>query len=156
MNTVRSFPIQQIIDRLRSTVSTFRQVAGAADLAAVTNLSDFPTPCAYVLTAREVFEPAKTGYGTRGQQIPVQQASQVQFGVVLVVRNYREQRGAQVTDDLESMLTAERGALMGFIPDIGGARPCQLRQGEIKRYDQSTAMWVDLWQTQQMIGGNTP
>ena len=152
----RAFPIGQVIDRLRETVGVFRQVAGAADLASVMALSDFPVPCAYVLTARETFGQVQPGHGQRGDQVVMQQASAVNFGVVMVVRNYREQRGAQNADELEAVLTAERGALLGFIPDVSGARPCQLLQGELKRYDKAASMWVDVWQTQQMIGGKRP
>jgi hypothetical protein len=152
----RAFPIQQVIDRLRESVSMFRQVSAAADLASVMNLQDFPVPCAYALTAGDTFGQVTPGHGQRGEQVAIQQAGVVHFGVVLVVRNYREQRGAQNTDDLEAVLSAARGALLGFIPDVSGARPCQLVRGELKRYDKSTSMWVDVWQTQQMIGGKRP
>jgi hypothetical protein len=149
------FNVQPIIDRLHDQVPGLRHVAGAADFAAVTRLADFPAPCAYVLLAREqVDAPPKPGHAEHGQQIPLQQRAQVSFGVVVVARNYRAGRGAQVADELSAVLGQVRSALLGYVPDVAGARPCHLQRGDLTRYDASTALWTDVYQTQHFIGGN--
>jgi hypothetical protein len=148
------FDVQPIIDRLQARVSVLRQVAGAADFASVSNLSDFPAPCAYVLLARELPDaPSPPGHAERGQQIPLQQRVPASFGVVVVARNYRAGRGAQMADELRTVLGQVRAALLGYVPDVAGARPCYLQRGELTRYDASTALWTDVYQTQHFIGG---
>jgi len=147
------FNVQPIIDRLQTQVSALRQVSGAADFAAVTSLADFPAPCAYVLLACEQMdEPPKTGHAERGRQMAQQQRAIVSFGVVVVARNYRAGRGAQVADELRTVLGQVRAAVMGYVPDCAGARPCRLQRGDLTRYDASTALWTDVYQTQHFIG----
>lgn len=148
------FDVRPLIERLRAAVPALRQVAGAADLAAVTQLADFPAPCAYVLLAREQAEERATGITQRGQQQRLLQGARVSFAVVVAVRNYREQRGAQVAPELQSILGAIRAALIGYAPDVDGARPCQLKQGELTRYDAATALWTDVYQTHHTIGAS--
>jgi hypothetical protein len=146
------FDTKVIQQRLRDKVPALRSVQGAADYAAITSLRDFAPPCAYVVLAGEKGTPTEPGYAPRGQVAQVDQMVQVAFGVVLVVRNYREQRGAQLADELSQMLAATRGALMGYVPDIAGSRACQFVQGDMHDYDASTALWVDVFQTQHSIG----
>jgi hypothetical protein len=147
------FDTREIIDRLIVRAPTLREVSGAADLAAVTSLSDFPAPCGYVCLSEDrslaVHKPA---HSPAGEQVATRQTMKVAFGVVMAVRNYREQRGAQVTDDLQAILAEERGALLGYVPTCPGARPCELVRGQLISYDDATLLWMDVWQTQQFIG----
>lgn len=149
------FDTQLIIERLRLHVTALRDVFGAADFAAVKNLADFPAPCAYVLMARDKAAEAHVpGHGERGTQVRATQRLVVNFGVILAVRNYRAQRGQPAADDLKAILGPARDALLGYVPDVPGARPCQLVQGDLSDYDASTVLWTDVWQTQQTIGAN--
>ncbi len=141
-----------VINRLREQVPALRSVQGAADYAAITGLSDFPAPCAYVVLASESGEGQDAGYAPRGQMVPTSQMVKAAFGVVLVVRNYREQRGAQLKDEMNTMINAVRGALIGYVPDLPGARACQFVRGDLQDYDAATALWVDVYQTQHSIG----
>lgn len=145
------FDVQPVIERLRERVKALRQVAGSADYANVKSLADFPAPCAYVVLAKESPDLTTTGNAPRGQQIRVSQIVQVTFGVVVVVRNYREQRGDQVKEELKAMLGACRGTLLGWVPDVAGARPCQLARGDLNDYNAGTALWTDVWRTQHTI-----
>ncbi|MGH8039904.1 MAG: phage tail terminator protein [Stenotrophomonas sp.] len=147
------FDVRVVQDRLRTSVKALRSVEGSADFQSITSLQDFPAPCAYVVLAREKGQPNEPGHAPRGQMAEVRQIMVVTFAVVLAVRNYREQRGAQVADDLSSMLSATRGVLIGWVPDVRGARACQLLQGDIQDYDAGTALWADVYQTQHSIGG---
>jgi hypothetical protein len=141
------FDINLIIARLLAEVSELQSVEGVAEYGAVTSLRDFRTPCAFGLLVRERADgdEPKPGRGT--------QRLLVTFGVVLVVRNYRDTRGAEVVDELKPLLGKVRGALMGWTPDVLGARPCRFIQGDVLDYDASTLLWTDVYQTQQIIGG---
>ena len=146
------FDLTPIIGRLREQVPTLRAVQGAADYAAVASLQDFSAPCAYVVLVSEDSEPNPPGHAPRGRVAKLSQLLVVQFGVVLAVRNYREQRGAQLAEELKQMLGDVRRALLGYVPDVAGGRPCQLVSGRLQDYDASTALWVDVYQTQHSIG----
>lgn len=146
------FDVQLIIDRIRAQVPALRLVAGAGDYASVKALQDFPAPCAYVVLATERGAEADApGHGERGAQVKAAQRLMASFGVVVAVRNYREQRGAQVNQTLNAVLGDIRGALLGFVPAIAGARPCKLTSGKLSDYDAGTALWTDVWQTQHFI-----
>lgn len=146
------FDVGSIAGRLKAEVPMLRAVGRAADFAAVRSLADFPAPCAYVILAAEKTMSQPTGHAPRGQQIAVRQLVQVTFGVVLAVRNYREQQGSQAADELSEVIAATRRALMGFVPDADGARACELVSGEIQDYSAATALWADVYSTQHSIG----
>ncbi|GGK08594.1 phage tail terminator protein [Luteimonas terricola] len=143
-----------IQEQLRAEVPKLRLVGGRADYAAARSLKDYQAPCAYVVLAREkgAKPPAPAGLPKPGARLPVRQVVSVTFGVVVVVRNYREQHGDQLSDELLEILGAVRGALCGFVPDVLGTAPCQWIQGDIQDYSDSTALWVDVYQTQHLIG----
>ena len=146
------FDANVIANRLRDQVTTLRQVGLAADYAAIKGLQDFPAPCAYVILASEVGMSQPTGHSPRGQQVKQRQVIKVTFGVVLAVRNYREQLGGQVSDEFKQLLGETRAALMGFVPDVDGARPCELVRGDLQDYSAGAALWADVYQTQHSIG----
>lgn len=145
------FDVGLVIARLQAAATDLRKIQGAADYAAVRLLQDFPAPCAYVLLGRDTATQTKTGTSMPGKQTPLQQAMEVQFGVVVAARNYREQRGAQVIDVLREVLGQVRNAVLGWTPPVAGGRPCQLVTGYLEDYDNATALWIDIWQTQLII-----
>lgn len=138
-----------VIARLKDQVPELQEVGGAADLAAMQKLRDFRTPCAFVILAVETPIPRQSGApgaATR-QMVPVN------FGVVVAVRNYRDNKGEAAADDLRPVLGRVRDALIGWVPsDLAGARDCQLVQGKVIDYDTDTLVWTDLYQTQHSIG----
>jgi len=136
------FDVSPVIARLKAGVASLKRVSGAADYATIKALRDFTTPDAFVLLAREKPIP-RAGGG--------HQAATVNFGVVLAVRNYREQRGVQSDNELRTVLGQIRGVLMGWIPDVPGGRACQLVQGAVLDYDASTLIWSDVYQTQHFL-----
>jgi hypothetical protein len=151
------FDIGIIRDRLRAVISAteLRTIQGASDFAAVQALQDFPAPCAYVVLAQERGGESSTGYAPRGAVARTEQMLTVTFGVVLVARNYRDQRGEELAAALSRLVDLTRSALLGYVPDLPGARGCQFAEGELKDYDASTAVWVDVYTTQHSIG-STP
>lgn len=145
------FDVRLIQERLRIALPQLRSVQGAADYAAITALREFPVPCAYVVMAKEKGAQNPPGNAVRGQVMPVSQVVNAVFGVVLVVRNYREQRGAQVADELNTLIGGARAALIGYVPEVDGARACQFLEGDLLDYDASTALWADSYLTQHSI-----
>ncbi len=143
------FNIDLVVARIKATVPALQQVRGAAEYAAISEFSDFRPPEGFVLLARE-----------RGKPMPgtTRQPVQVFFGVVVAVRNYRQQRGKPAMDEALPLIGQVRDALIGWIPQdgagaqVGGGRGCQWLQGDVMDYDNSTLLWSDVFQTQHFIG----
>lgn len=146
------FNVQPVADRIRALVADLRLVGLAADYAAVKNLRDFTPPSVFVVLAQERFQDNPPGHGQRGEQVKVTQRGTVAVGVVIVGRNYREQHGAQLSGAMNTLIDQVRRVLGGWVPDVPGARPFQLQRGDLLQYDDSTALWCDVWQTQTLIG----
>lgn len=143
--TAAPFDADLVIQRLKAAVPTLQTVEGAAEYAAIRTLSDFRTPCAYVLLVRERGdgEPPKAG----------RQRAMTTFGVVVAVQNYRDQVGGETMDEVIPLVGRIRSALIGWVPEIQGGRPCQWMQGDVLDYDNTTLLWSDVFQTQHFIGG---
>lgn len=139
------FDIQMVIDRLRS-VEQLQSVQGASEYAAVTSIKDFRTPCAYVVLLDERADDAPTKPGGRQRAI-------VSFGVMVAARNYGDQRGEKTTAEMRPLLGAIRARLMGWTPEVPGARPVQWSRGAVLDYDHSTLLWTEVYTTQHFIGG---
>ncbi len=137
-----------VIARLKAQVSVLQLVGSAADFQAVKSLSGFRTPSAYAVLANEVAQPKPTG--TNG---PVRQLAEATFGVVVAVRNYRAE-DAEKSDDLNAVLAAVRGAIIGWVPNLPMARGCQLVAGQPLDSDSATLLWGDLYSTQYSLGSN--
>jgi hypothetical protein len=150
--SIAPFDVRQVQARLQAASTPLRLVGLAADYAAVRNLRDFPVPCAYVVLAKETYEPNQPGQAPRGKQLPVRQVGRVSFGVVVAGRNYRSGAGGQLAGEIQEVLTAVRNVLAGWVPQVSGARPVQLLQGELLQYDDAVSLWSDVWTTQQIIG----
>lgn len=146
------FDIGLAIARLATPLpGALRAVGTSADMAAITQLRDFPAPCAYVLLAREKATKTSSGASIPGQQSARSQLITVTFGVVLVVRNLRAQRGDALRDELRDSLGALRSRLLGWTPPLPSATACELVQGDLSDYDAGTAIWTDIWRTQHTL-----
>jgi hypothetical protein len=150
------FDARLIVTRLKAQVQQLRLVGLGADYAAIRSLADFPVPCSYVLLATENGAPQPPGHAPAGQVARVRQMVEVVFGVATAVRNYREDRGDSLADELGVVVGATRGSLIGYVPPLPGARAIQWVSGRIEDYDASTALWVDIFKTQHAIGSATP
>lgn len=131
-----------IIARLKDQVTNVKLVGTAANYAAIKGLRDFPVPSVFVLRPRESGDPHGAG----------RQRAQVVIGVAIVGRNYRDGAGAAATDDLDLLIKQVRDALIGWQPPVQGGRPIQWAQGDLLDYDDSTAVWMEVFQTQHFIG----
>lgn len=131
-----------IIERLKAAVTAAKLVGNAANYAAVKGLRDFPVPSVFVLRPRESGDPHGAG----------RQRANVVIGIAIVGRNYRDGAGAAATDDLDLLIKQVRDALIGWQPPVKGGRPIQWAQGDLLDYDDSTAVWMEVFQTQHFIG----
>lgn len=141
------FDLQPVIERLTAAVPELQTVEGAAQYAAITGLKDFRPPCAYVLLIRERADQEQPKAG--------RQRALVTFGVVVVARNYRDQRGAEMKQTLDPLLSAVRNSLIGWTPDGAGARPVKWLQGDVLDYDANTLLWSDVFETQHFMGAGS-
>ncbi|VFR34618.1 Phage protein [plant metagenome] len=131
---------------IRIGVPALRLVGGAADYATAKDLRGLGTPSAYVLMARESAQAVQPGKPARlGSQV-----IDVQFGVAIALRNYRDQAGAQMEKEVRQVVGGIRQVVLGWTPDVPGARMCGFVQGDVLDYDDSTLLWVDVFRTQRL------
>ncbi len=135
-----------IEQRLREQVIAFEEVLGAADYAQVRDLAGYRTGTAYVVLAAER-NPAGTGPQARRAV-----AAESVFGVVICTRNYRDLVGSAAQDEASVIAGAVREALVGWAPH--GWKACQWLQGNVLDSDQSKVLWVDVFTTTHVLGGN--
>jgi hypothetical protein len=148
-----AFDIDPIIERLAALRTAddqklFRQVRGAADLAAIEQITSFTPPEAFVVL---MIERGKPSAGN------TRQAMTAAFSVVLVARNYAYQQGKAAADALKPLKHATRNAIAGWIPNRDnvaalGARACVWQQGGVVDYSAGTIVWSDIYLGQQNIG----
>lgn len=149
------FDVDLVVQRLRAELGdVLQQVRGAADYAAIQGMRDFRPPEVFALLIAERDLAARAGAG--GQAAPsgrARQAVQVEFGLVLAVRNARYQRGAPAVQDAMPLIGAVRDALIGWIPPgLPMARPVTWQRGRVLDYDAGTLLWTDIFTTQHSIG----
>jgi hypothetical protein len=139
--TVGPFDIGLVIARLAAQVPAFKFVQGAAELAVAMKAGGAPqTPCAYVLLAAERARGAT--YGTSEAHV---QTIDTTVNVVLALRNYRtSQLGAQVKDDLKTLISATRGALLGWGP-MAQASGFDFAGGRLEDYNDATVWWNEAY-----------
>lgn len=143
-----------IEQRIRDEVASLQQVKGAAEFAAVSSLSSYRVPSAYVVLAREVGteetseRPARRPSG--------KQEAKATFGVITAVRNYGDNTGAKAAEEANPIIGKIRDALMGWQPDDQSMRPIGWLQGDVLDYDASVLLWIDVFTTTHFIGGDAP
>lgn len=147
-----AFDTRTISSRLQTLATSLRFVGNAAAFASVRALGDFPAPAAYVLLASERGDLRSDGAAQRGVQATSLQRVTSQFGVVIAARNYRDDTGAAAGDALQPLLEQVRAALIGWVPDLPGARGCQFLRGDLTQYDAAIALWTEVYQVQHFLG----
>lgn len=134
-----------IVRRLEACVPDFQSIGGAADYAAVKELRGFRTPSAYVVFSDE----ENTGKIPPSIGVTSQEA-RVQFGVVLALRHYGDQRGERMADQTRRLIGLVRTALIGHKPDKG-ARVVGWLGGAVLDYDASVLLFADRYQIHCML-----
>jgi hypothetical protein len=117
--------------RLDTSVSALKKIAGAADFASagMDIKSKGALPAAYVLPLAERAD-------ANGLANAVSQRVEVRFGVILAISNLRDALGKNAQGDLAGLRTSVFAALLGWQPDadhdpvtFGGGRLLQLQDG---------------------------
>lgn len=124
-----------ITTRLRSTLTGFKAIGGAADLDAAIE-GAVATPSAFVIPLAESAKPGGL-LGVHDQCIAVA------FGVVLVVANLRDARGDAAMQDLTPLRMQVRQALAGWTPVPADGEPVQMAGGRLLRLAESRLWWSD-------------
>ncbi|PAT39902.1 hypothetical protein EBQ26_10525 [Allofranklinella schreckenbergeri] len=132
------FDTSLIVQRLANAVPALQAVGNMADYAAVQELRSFRTPSAYVVFGEEQNTgkvPASIGVCT--------QESVVEIGVVLALRHYREQGGGQMAAQTRQLIGQVRCALLGWRPEVSGARVLEWQAGRVLDYDAGVLLFAD-------------
>ena len=133
------FDISAVITRLKTLVPALKLVQGSADLATAVTSGAPQTPMAFVLLAAEQ---APQTYGSSEAHV---QTVRTTINVVFAVRNYRAtELGAQVSDDLNAIVTASRDAILGWAPNTYYSN-FELAGGRLDNYTNATAWWVEAY-----------
>lgn len=140
------FDTSLVVQHLRDQVSALHFVGGAADYAAVKELADFVTPSAYVVFAEE----KNTGKVPATPCVTVQEV-QVAFGVVLALRHYSEQHGAQMQQEARGLIGQVRCALIGHKPPAQGVRAMAWAGGKVLDYSDGVLLFADLYEFNQLL-----
>ena len=129
--------LQPVVDHIKAHAS-FRQIGGAADLAAVED-SAVLDPACFVLPLDEHLdeetEDADGGF-----------ARLVKFGTLYVVANRRDPRGGAAQDELHSARVAGETALSTLTPS-GAQVPPRWIRGALVKFAQGQVWWMDEFET---------
>lgn len=139
------FDTSLVEQRLKAQVPVLLEVGGAAEYAAIQQLSTFRTPSAYVIFAGE-----SVGAGPARGGLRVQPA-ETRFGVALAVRNYRAGAGGQLNEELRQVIGAVRSALQGWVPPVPSATALAWLGGHVADYDASTVLYLETYQLTHLL-----
>lgn len=122
-----------VVDHIK-THACFRQVGGAADLAAVGD-SQVADPACFVLPLFEQLAEDTEDFDGVSDRL-------VQFGVLVAVSNRRDARGGAAQDDLESARTDALSALAALVP-AGAQVPPRWLRGSLVKSAHGQVWWMD-------------
>ena len=125
--------LQPVVTHLDAHTA-FRQTGGAADLAAV---EDAPVldPAAFVVPLGEqIAEDMEDFDGVSGRM--------AQFGVLVVVANRNDPRGAAAQDVLHTARAAVESAIATLVP-AGAQTPPRWLRGSLVKFVQGQVWWMD-------------
>lgn len=130
--------ISPIVTRLKSQLSGFKIIGGAADLEAIdSSPSPISTPAAYVIPLEETATDSSL-LGTDSYRMDVF----MRFGVVLVVSNLKDAVGAAALDALTPKREAVQAALLKFIV-AQNANEIRFLSGSLLQFNQQKLCWLD-------------
>jgi hypothetical protein len=129
--------MQPIVTHLKAHTS-FRQIGGAADMAAVEDSPVLDPACFVVPLDDQRDEDSEDVDGGFGRQ--------VRFGVLYVVANRRDPRGAAAQDELHTARTAGDVALATLTP-TGAQSPARWLRGRLVKFAQGQVWWMDEFET---------
>lgn len=134
--------ITETIARLQSQVAALKLVAGAAEFQAASESNPIATPAAYVLRLSE-----KAG-AQEGMAKVIQRVA-AEIGIVIVLRNVADPKGAAADSDLDALRSAVRTALLGWAAPACDA--FEYGAGGLLAFRDGHLWWQDSYQTAYTI-----
>lgn len=125
--------LSAIEDRLNAQLTGLKHVGTSADLDAAID-GNVQAPSAYVLPLTDAATDMDTTGGTNQRIVE-------RFGVVQVVSNRRDAKGAAALSELKTLRLALRTALVGWVPDAQTGEPVHFRAGRLLRLDGNGRLW---------------
>lgn len=125
--------LDAVVTRMQASLGTLKSVGVAVDMEAVIG-GTVPLPCAFVLPLNEV----STDLDAVSR---VQQRVTQGFGVIHVVSNKRDAKGAAALTDLKALRAALKNNLVGWVPDATNGEPVHHRGGRLMNLDANARLW---------------
>lgn len=133
-----SLPLKLIRDRLSDQVESFRDIRGAAELAAAFEQSQFENR-AYVV-------PLQSRAGGNGLVNAVSQRVEVSFAVAFWSRNVSDAQGGGAMDAVTETSESVIAALLGWSP-APEIEPILYAGGRLMRFANNAVLWGDEFTT---------
>lgn len=130
-----------VIARLKAQVPALKRVGMAIDLAAAKADISVAFPRAYVMTLGE------NGGTSRYLSGAVAQKRSVRIGVVLMVKNVRDNVGAATTSDMDALRQVTDAALFGWGADDAHS-PLIFMRGSLLGLAEGELWWQDEYTTE--------
>ncbi|MFZ4537820.1 phage tail terminator protein [Propionivibrio sp.] len=124
-----------VLARLKSQLTGFVVIGGAADLQSIDNDAP-PAPSCFLVMTSEVAED-NTLLGGYEQRLTIG------FSVVLVVSNVADATGSAAMGDLEALRSQVKTALIGWPPEPAIGEPVRYAAGHQLRFDDGLLWWAD-------------
>lgn len=131
--------IDQVIERLKATVPALKVVGGSIEFQAAAESNPKATPAAFVYLHGE------SPSGSIAAGITQQQVA-ARIGVVLVVRNLSDTKGAAAGIDLQALRNLVKEQIYGWEPAPGHA-PLLRGEGSLLLFRDGHVWWQDLYST---------
>jgi hypothetical protein len=131
--------ISEIITRLQQAVPALKLVGGAAQFQNAAERNPNATPAAFVINLKENAAP------TAVSDFVIQRVS-VTLGVVLVVRNLSDAKGAAAGIDMEALSKAVKTQLLGWQP-CEGYDPLERGSSNLLTFKDGHMWWQDTYLT---------
>ncbi|QDL55304.1 phage tail terminator protein [Rhodoferax aquaticus] len=125
--------LDAVVTRVQASLGGLKAVGVSVDMEAAIG-GAVPLPCAFVLPLNEVST-------DQDRLSRVQQRVTQGFGVILVVSNKRDAKGAAALSDLKALRTALKNNLVGWVPDATNGEPVHHRSGRLLNLDGNARLW---------------
>ena len=132
--------IDEIKARIAATVPMLKLVGEAADFQSAVETNPTLTPACFVYLLEEKPEPCATG------NLLIQRVH-AGVGVVLVVKNLKDNKGVAARGDMETLRKLVKAALFGWQPTTG-LDPLERGNGFLLAFRDGHMWWQDSFLTQ--------
>lgn len=123
---------------IKTCVPALKLVGGAADFQVASEAKPTVTPACFVILLEDYPGPSNT--------TSLIQRVEVSVGIVLVVRNVTDNKGAAALQDLEVLRSAVKQVLLGWEPDQG-YDPYERGPGRLMAFRDGHMWWMDIYKT---------